>query len=160
MARRISRKSELETKKKRTSLLEKSLKAAKQLYQERESNPYGLSGHKILSLACLPVPPSRLHLYPCGVDVIIDTCLRQFDIHSSAFFIHHSMKKMSNVEYRISNVEYRMSNVEYRMSNIECRIEKYSIFPETTKPFFKGFFERETRFELATPTLARSCSTN
>jgi hypothetical protein len=32
------------------------------LYQERESNPHGRYGHKILSLACLPIPPSRLAL--------------------------------------------------------------------------------------------------
>ena len=29
------------------------------LYQERESNPHGLVAHRILSPACLPIPPSR-----------------------------------------------------------------------------------------------------
>ena len=28
-------------------------------YQERESNPHGLEAHRILSPACLPIPPSR-----------------------------------------------------------------------------------------------------
>ena len=35
--------------------------------------------------------------------------------------------------------------------------------PEKEKPRFRGFcmlLERETRLELATPTLARLCSTN
>ncbi len=29
------------------------------MYQERESNPHGLVAHRILSPACLPIPPSR-----------------------------------------------------------------------------------------------------
>ena len=69
------------------------------LYSERESNPHSVYGNRILSPACLPVPPSE--------------------------------------PFVVSK-------------------------PSKINPFFfaeKGL-ERKTRFELATPTLARSCSTN
>ena len=35
------------------------LLAVSALYPGRESNPYSLNGHRILSPACLPVPPPR-----------------------------------------------------------------------------------------------------
>ena len=63
-------------------------------YQERDLNPHGLNGHKILSLACLPVPPSR-----------------------------------------------------------QLEFNWYFFLPMQKK-------ERKTGLEPATPTLARSCSTN
>ena len=46
----------LKTKKAVTLLLSK----VSALYPGRESNPYSLNGHRILSPACLPVPPPRL----------------------------------------------------------------------------------------------------
>ena len=38
------------------------LLAVSALYPGRESNPYSLNGHRILSPACLPVPPPRQEL--------------------------------------------------------------------------------------------------
>lgn len=36
----------------------------------------------------------------------------------------------------------------------------YLVFVVNNKALFQGLLERKTRFELATPTLARSCSTS
>ena len=40
------------------------------MYPERESNPHGLNGHRILSPACLPIPPPGRHIQkkPVGAD--------------------------------------------------------------------------------------------
>jgi hypothetical protein len=76
------------------------------LYSERESNPHSVYGNRILSPACLPVPPSEQVIFKNHPDI------------TSGFNLL------------------------------------------TINPFFRKGFERKTRFELATPTLARSCSTN
>ena len=74
---------------------------ANDLYSERESNPHSFNGNRILSPACLPVPPSEQSFVPMNRNVT-------------------------------------SKNKSLRAEGIE----------------------RKTRFELATPTLARSCSTN
>ena len=43
------------------------------MYPERESNPHGRYGHRILSPACLPIPPSGRNLKP-RADNKIRTC--------------------------------------------------------------------------------------
>ena len=108
------------------------------LYPGRDLNPHGLNGHRILSPACLPIPPPGQLIYWFGN--------LNYQLFFADFF--ETEKKSTTLMYQFWMI-FKNPNWLFPLFHHNTQI---------TISLNKN--ERKTGFEPATPTLARSCSTS
>ena len=117
-------------------------------YPRPGSNRHAFKGQGILSPSCLPIPPlrhlhkkSRLESGPCGAEN--ETRTRDPDLGKVVLYQLSYFRFASRIGVSVAT-----------------RHNQTSFASALAAPETPPGFERKTRLELATPTLARSCSTN
>ena len=105
---------------------------------ERSWTVTAIAGHRILSPACLPIPPPG-----------------QYDKNFLLLLSKITESRKPHCECSIANQAMK-SATQQTMIVVQKLADKYTI---KKNPAFSGTSERKTGLEPATPTLARSCST-